>query len=462
MSKQTELMRQAVVNLMRGTKNTALFQRQVKIGDAVYLQVVSTTGVVTMKTACKEVDTAITALTLPDTWVSVSKGKISIQNPKLAVAPAENVSGAVQRISDEECDRVKKIFNGTSVLAPPHAIGASTKAVLTQANQVCLWLSGPDTKSVMECMWTRNIEDVHSAYALVADTLHQVRDGLPDTDAISVGVLNGHCVVSMRDSDHGIVASVIAAKPPTYPYTITYKDRAKIYDVDFLDTGLYEQREITEEEFSMRTKLTDPSILLQQAAQKQAPDPAPVQEPIQEPVTVEEVKPAEVAVAEVERKFDEAENVHLTETASGDIVTEEYAETESVEPEFKESPGPVEEPAAEPEQIAETPEPAESIPAETPAPEQEAASVMDLLDQLQQFLSDFKQYAVGGEKGVKTIKKLYKAEVKELQKAAKESAELVALKAENAKLKTENARLKAENDKLAPVMAALKSFATQG
>lgn len=459
MSRQIELVRDAVINLLACSDSKDVFQRQVEISEAVYLQLITKTGFVTFRTTCKKADPRVTKLPAPNLWKGVSAGRVVPTKPELEVEVPAHQMSVVCKVGDEEARRVSMILLGDSPIAPITTLSDSVVAVLVKESQVCLWLSKVPGESVHHAAWTRNMEDVPGIYAVFNPGVRKVVYSMTEADALSVGLLNKHPVLSVRDSKHAIVTTVIAAHPEKCPHEITYQDRGSLFRVSLNSNGCYEILENKKEE-EVRTKLTDPSVLLQGAAAG-VPSAVPEEEskPAQpaEPAVADESSvtvdvsdvSASIEVAEEldVRTFDTAEDVHLTEAADGTIVTETYAEVE------------------QPETVQET------------APEQEASqgvsagqeaepTVEQMLDDLEVSFSDFKTYAAGVAKGIKTVKRLYKAESRELLKAAKSGAELDKLKADNAqlraelaKLKAENARLKSEADKAAPLLAALKSLA---
>jgi hypothetical protein len=413
MSRQIELARQAVLDLLSEAKSTAIFQRQVKVADTVYLQLITTSGVVSFKVAgVKEPDVKITALTEPHTWKKMSKGRVVLSNEDLAVEPPEKHIAILTAISEEETKRIEAILHTNNVpIAPATALTNKTAAVLTQENQVCLWLTddveGASIKALKQVQWTRNTENIAGVYGVLTDKIRRAKANQTNLDAVSVGVLNGHCVISFRDLEHSILITNIVAMPTSFPQSLNYTDRGKYYTADLFENGTFKITEITEEE--MKTKLTDPRVLLGQTTAITTPPPAPAPTPAPAP----SVEPTE------ERKFDTADNVTISEAADGTIVTEEVAPT--------------------PEPITVEPASAETTPIELPdqpitedAPKQDEApepSFEEQLDQLITFLTDMSQYCKGGIAGVKAMKKRYKEEAKQLRRSAKESEEFIAMKA---------------------------------
>ena len=415
MSRQIELARQAVLDLLSEAKSTAIFQRQVKVSDTVYLQLITTSGVVSFKVAgIKEPDTRITSLTEPHTWKKMSKGRVVLNNEDLAVEPSDKHIAVLTTISDEETKRLEQILHTNNVpIAPATALTEKTAAVLTQENQVCLWLTdeveGASVRALKQVQWTRNTENIAGVYGVLTAKIRRAKANQTNLDAVSVGVLNGHCVISFRDLEHSILITNIVAMPTSFPQSLNYTDRGKYYTADLFDNGTFQITEITEEE--MKTKLTDPRVLLGQtpvaSATPETPAPAPVQVATPEPAPVQEE----------ERKFDTAENVSISEAADGTIVTEEVA------------------PAPTPEVSPETAS-QETTPIELPEKSSEEEntdvpqpSIEEHLDQLITFLTDMSQYCKGGVAGVKALKKRYKEETKQLKRNAKESEEFVAMKA---------------------------------
>lgn len=444
MSRQSELARQAVQDLLSEAKSVAIFQRQVKVCDTVYLQLITTSGVVSFKVAgVKEPDTRITALTEPTTWVKMSKGRVVIANEKLAIEPPEKHLEVITRISDAETERIEHILHTANApIAPANSVNEKTAAVLTQDNHVCLWLqdetAGASTKSLKQAQWTRNPENISGIYGVLNSKIKRVRANQTNIDAVSVGVLNGHCVVSFRDSEHSILITNIVAMPTSFPQHINYTDRGKYYVAELCDDGSYKTEEITEEQ--MRTKLTDPRTLL-----NPTPTPKPTTEvtttPAPAPVVVP--TPTPTPEPEPERVFDTADNVSIREAADGTIVTEEVA------------PAPVVEQAPEqvveqvPEQVVE--QAVEQVAEEKPAePEQ---SFEEQLDQLIVFLDDMSKACRSGIAGVRAMKKRYKEEAKLLKRNAKESEEFVAMKAKLDKAVADKDKAVAQLNKIKSLIA---------
>ncbi len=416
MSRQIELARQAVQDLLSEAKSTAIFQRQVKVCDVVYLQLITTSGVVSFKVSgVREPDTKITALTEPHTWKKMSKGRVVIANESLAVEPSDKHMSVLTLISEGEATRTAAIMHSTDTpIAPASAMTDKTAAVFTQDNQVCLWLmddtADAPVKALKQVQWTRNTENIAGVYGVLNSKIRRARANQPNIDAVSVGVLNGHCVVSLRDLEHSLLITHIVAMPTSFPQFLNYTDRGKYYTAELRDNGTFEITETTEEE--MKTTLTDPRVLMGQLPAQPVTAPAPT--PIEEPKpTSQEKEP------EPERKFDTVDNVSIHEAVDGTIVTEEVAPAPTPRlptGENEEAPTPLVEEAA--------PAGSEQPPEAAPEPTFE-----EQLDQLITFLSDMAQYCKGGIAGVKAMKKRYKEEAKQLRRSAKESEEFVAMKA---------------------------------
>ena len=445
MSRQSELARQAVQDLLSEAKSVAIFQRQVKVLNSVYLQLITTSGVVSFKVSgVTEPDTRITALTEPTTWVKMSKGRVVISNEKLAIEPPEKHLEVITRISDAETKRIEQILHTANApIAPANAVTDKTAAVLTQDNQVCLWLqdevAGASTKSLKQVQWTRNSENVSGVYGVLNSKIKRVRANQTNIDAVSVGVLNGHCVVSFRDSEHSLLVTNIVAMPTSFPQHANYTDRGKYYVAELCDDGSYKTEEITEEQ--MRTKLTDPRTLLNPAPQAEKPITKPTTEGLTPaaPAAVVVPPPAPVQEPEPERVFDTAENVSISETVDGTIVTEEVAPEPAVEP--------VAESAEFVEQVVE--QVSEQVPEEKPA--EAEPSFDEQMEQLITFLDDMAKACRAGINGVRSMRKRYKEEAKQLKRSAKESEEFVAMKA-----KLDKAI--ADKDKAVAQLNKIKSF----
>ena len=408
MSRQIELARQAVQDLLSGAKSTAIFQRQVKVADHVYLQLITAAGVVSFRVSgVKEPDTRITTLTEPFTWDKLSKGRVILKNEDLAIEPSEKHLDVLVKISDTEATRIAAImYSENSPIAPASAVTANTAAVLTQDNQTCLWLqddtADAPVRSPKQAQWTRNAENISGVYGVLNPKIRQIRINQPNIDAVSVGSLNGPCVISFRDTEHHLLITTIVAVPTSFPLELIYVDRGKSHVVELKDDGTYKIKERQElSENDMKTKLTDPRTLL---------NPQP-----------RAVEPATEPEKEDERKFDTAENVTISEAADGTIVTEEVAP----------APEANIEPVAEPTTQETTPTELPEQSATEEAPKQEEApepSFEEQLDQLITFLTDMSQYCKGGIAGVKAMKKRYKEEAKQLRRSAKESEEFIAMK----------------------------------
>jgi hypothetical protein len=397
-----------------------------------------------------EPDTRITALTEPTTWVKMSKGRVVISNEKLAIEPPEKHLEVITRISDAEAKRIEQILHTPNApIAPASAVNDKTAAVLTQDNQVCLWLqdevAGSSTKSLKQVQWTRNSENISGVYGVLTSKIRRVRANQTNIDAVSVGVLNGHCVVSFRDSEHSILVTNIVAMPTSFPQHINYTDRGKYYVAELYDDGSYKTEEITEEQ--MRTKLTDPRTLLNPAPQADKPITKPATEGLTPaaPAAVVVPPPAPVQEPEPERVFDTAENVSISEAADGTIITEEVAPAPEAAVE------PVTEPATIVEQVPEqaSEQVVEQVTEEKPA--EAEPSFDEQMEQLIAFLDDMAKACRAGINGVRSMRKRYKEEAKQLKRSAKESEEFVAMKA-----KLDKAI--ADKDKAVAQLNKIKSF----